>query len=147
MTLTMTSFSIILKWVILPSVLLLLIGTAIISLLFDQKNEIPKHHLNAEYSFDTVRITDSSTGEEKLILMVDDSHLISSVTISPDGALIAAGTQEGDIYLWETWIGHKENCFNAGQAVKELSFNRKGTILIALLGDGSRKEYSCCLSR
>ncbi len=140
--LTVTGFRKILTWFILPCVLLGLIMTVVISFLFSKKNETPGHHLAAEYSFDSVRITDADTAEEKFILLVDDGQTVSSVAISPDGSLVAAGTQEGSVVIWDTWIGHKENAFDAGQAVKGLSFNRRGTRVIALLEDGSRKEWT-----
>ena len=139
--LTMTGFRKILTWFILPCVLLGLIVTAVISFLFSNKNETPGHHLAAEYYSDTVRITDADTGQEKLILLVDDSQTVSCVAISPDGSYVSAGTLEGRVIVWDTWIGHKENSFEAGGAVKELSFDRKGTRVTALLEDGSQTEW------
>ena len=83
----------------------------------------------------TVRIWDAITRAVDHEVNTDDR--VNELEFSPDGGLLAAGTREGDVWLWEVrtrrvvthFPGHERN--GNPFEVQALLFNRAGNILAA----------------
>lgn len=57
-------------------------------------------------SFDgTALVWDAASGELVAEIAAEDSGRISSAAFSPDGELVATGTESGEVHLWDAQTG------------------------------------------
>src|SRR5262249_31378790 len=63
---------------------------------------------------------------------------LTCLAFSPDGGTVAAGSWEGQIYLWSTADGERRLSIDAHQnRVAALEFNRAGTLLASVAWDST----------
>lgn len=83
----------------------------------------------------TVRLWDTSTGEEKLSLI--HSSEVLDVAISPNGLRLASGLMGREIWLWDLITENKSSVLHPGFLITSVSFSPDGAIL-ASSGYGNR---------
>lgn len=95
----------------------------------------------AEAADNAVRLWDASTGVE-LARLAHDAP-VRSIAYSPDGALLAAGDENGAVHVWDiaseqeiaTLLGHTG-------AVRALAFNGEGSALASASMDGTVRLWN-----
>lgn len=65
-------------------------------------------------------------------------HVVSSLAFSPDGKILASGSTDNDIRLWDTHTGkHKKTLMGHTNCVNNVSFSPDGTTLVSSSDDGT----------
>jgi sugar lactone lactonase YvrE len=62
---------------------------------------------------------------------------VKCVTVRPDGAVLAAGANDGRVYVWDTEMGELVKPLNMGKEVRSVAFSPDGKLLAVGLADGS----------
>ncbi len=70
----------------------------------------------------------------------DEQHIVD-VTYSPDGRLLAAGSVNGQIYMWETSTGKLIHQLDHDQVVREIEFSPDGEFLASGANDHTLKIW------
>jgi WD40 repeat protein len=76
----------------------------------------------------TVRVWDNATVAQRYVL--ETEFLPRDVVFSPDGSLIAAGCNDGRVWLWDAASGERRGLLtDHGDAVNDVSFSPDGSVL------------------
>ncbi len=102
----------------------------------------PDSHLLAVALKGIVRLWDLESRAETMQLTAgpagDLSSYASVIVFSQDGRWIAAGTQGGDVMLWDAGTGERANVLRGhGGTVESLAFSPDGTLLASYAVDGT----------
>jgi RNA polymerase sigma factor (sigma-70 family) len=102
--------------------------------------ESPDGRVRAYFADPGVYLWDGPAAREPRLLGKVPGGVIVRLAFSPDGALLAAGGQEGEIYLWEVATGRERLRLKAGHAIGALTFAPDGKALASgarpFLGNG-----------
>ena len=71
-------------------------------------------------------------GERKRIRMLEGfERVVSRLAFSPNGILIAAGTQDGQVWIWSTATGQRTQVIDTGmRGVRSVAFSPDGKLLV-----------------
>jgi RNA polymerase sigma factor (sigma-70 family) len=80
-----------------------------------------------------IKVWDVATWTERRIYQGDTGR-VHSIAFRPDGAVLAAGLQEGTIRLWDIATGRELACFRGNGRVTAVAFSPDGKTLAAVHG-------------
>lgn len=93
-------------------------------------------NMTAEYHARFACLMDTKTGE-KTQHFVHEEEYVTALALSDDGALLATGTEEGTVTLFDTLTGKELRYFLQSASINALAFSADGA-LIASADDGGR---------
>ena len=89
-----------------------------------------------------IRLQDTHTGEEKMLLTGHEWG-IHSMVLSPDGNILASGSQDATIRLWDMHTGeHKKTLNGHTDSVRSVAFSPTGKILASGSDDNMVRLWS-----
>jgi WD40 repeat protein len=84
-------------------------------------------YVDETYTIAVIRLLDVDTGD-LLLTLIGNTESITSITISPDGRILASATSDGTVRLWEVKTG-KALAVLDGANASNVAFSPDGTLL------------------
>ncbi|KAJ8519321.1 hypothetical protein ONZ45_g3731 [Pleurotus djamor] len=84
-----------------------------------------------------VRVLAVTTGMEVMQPRAGHNDRVSALVFSPDGAMLASGSEDRQIILWDSLTGDPTGVLDALQSVKSVAFSSDGGRIVSGLNDGT----------
>jgi WD40 repeat protein len=95
----------------------------------------PEEHCDWEWMYFSSRLDDART-------VLPAPGVLPTVTLHPDGKRLAAGSEDGTVWLWDTATGREVGVLRGqGPGVRELTFPPDGRRLLVLQLDGAIRSW------
>lgn len=96
----------------------------------------------ADHSIGLRNISNSSSGQQKRMVLRGHVAQINIVTFSPDGHYLASGGKDGTIHIWDLRMGKLAQTLPSQQeGIIELSYNEQGTQLFSVGNDNTFRTW------
>jgi WD40 repeat protein len=100
----------------------------------------PDQRLVATGDGNAITVTDVQT-QKQLIRMQGHRDKVTALAISPDGKLLASGSQDKTVGLWDLATGRQLRRFAVGAGVDRVSFSKDGKTLTTRETDKTLREW------